>query len=391
MARLRNKARSDNRVQGKVYLGRGEDGKKKYKYVYAANNAELQKKLDEQKTLLGKGIDITAERDTFKQWGDMWLSLKETQVSHSQYIAYRSHFSKFEPIYNIPVSKLRQTDFQRIITELGSRDKPLSAKTLQGVKQTAQQIMRLAIANRVIDFNCADNLIIPKTAKEPEHKRALTDEEQRWIRETPHRAQTAAMIMMYAGLRRGELLALTWSDIDLDGRTISVNKAVEFIDDKPRVKNCGKSDAAMRTVFIPQILIDYLREVPRKTLIVCPNTKGKTMSKTSWDLMWKSYIKELNIKWGDFDNLIGKRPTSKFQPGGVPIIIPSITAHWLRHTFVTNLYFAGVDLVTAKDQAGHSDIRTTTEIYTHLNDEHRAAKMKAVDDYFDKINATKIC
>lgn len=193
-------------------------------------------------------------------------------------------------------------------------------------------------------------------------------------------------LLLYAGLRRGELLALTWSDIDVDERTIIVSKAVEFIDGKPNVKNCGKSEAAMRTVFIPQILADYLRDVPKKTLIVCPNTKGKTMSKTSWDVMWSSYIKELNFKWGDFDDMIGKQPKSKYQPGGVPIIIPPITAHWLRHTFVTNLYFAGVDVVTAKDQAGHADIRTTTEIYTHLDNEHRAEKMKAVDDYFASKN-----
>lgn len=70
----------------------------------------------------------------------------------------------------------------------------------------------------------------------------------------PHRAQTAAMIMLYAGLRRGELIPLLWSDIDLKAGTISVNKSVEFINGAPNLKSGGKTDAATRTVFMPKLL-----------------------------------------------------------------------------------------------------------------------------------------
>ena len=76
-----------------------------------------------------------------------------------------------------------------------------------------------------------------------------------------------------------------------------------------------------------------------------------------------------------------KQPKSKCQPGGVPIVIPNITAHWLRHTFATMLYFAGVDLLTAKEQLGHSDIKTTLEIYTHLDHQFKRKSMKKLDDY----------
>lgn len=120
--------------------------------------------------------------------------------------------------------------------------------------------MELAIANRVIEYNCAKAIVIPNTAKPAEHRRSLTKDEQRWIRETPHRAQTAAMIMMYAGLRRGELLALTWSDISLEHGTISINKAVEFVGGKPSVKNCGKTETAMRTIYIPSVLLGIVSE-----------------------------------------------------------------------------------------------------------------------------------
>ncbi len=55
-----------------------------------------------------------------------------------------------------------------------------------------------------------------------------------------------------------------------------------------------------------------------------------------------------------------QKPKSKMAPGGVPIIIPKFTAHWLRHTFITMMYMAGVDVLTAAKQAGHADIKVTT-------------------------------
>ena len=97
--------------------------------------------------------------------------------------------------------------------------KPYAKQTLIEIRNVAKQIIQLAIENRVLDYNCASAVKIPKTA-EKSTRRALTEEEQSWITDTPHRAQTAAMIMMYAGLRRGELLALTWQDIDLDRKAV---------------------------------------------------------------------------------------------------------------------------------------------------------------------------
>ena len=75
MAKMKNTARKDGRVQSKVYIGNG-----KYKYVYAANNKELQEKVTELKTKLGKGIDVMAERDSFAYWAEKWLKLKKVQI-----------------------------------------------------------------------------------------------------------------------------------------------------------------------------------------------------------------------------------------------------------------------------------------------------------------------
>ena len=62
----------------------------------------------------------------------------------------------------------------------------------------------------------------------PEPRDPLTEAQQRWIRETPHTAQRAAMLLLYSGLRRSEATALTWADIDLDDATITVSKGYDF-------------------------------------------------------------------------------------------------------------------------------------------------------------------
>ena len=63
------------------------------------------------------------------------------------------------------------------------------------------------------------------------------------------------------------------------------------------------------------------------------------------------------------------------------MLIPRFTAHWLRHTFITLMYMAGVDILTAKEQAGHEDIETTMGIYTHLDNQFKKKNVSKLDDY----------
>lgn len=392
MARMKNAARKDGRVQSKVYIGDG-----KYKYVYASNNKELQERVTELKTKLGKGIDITAERDTFAYWAEKWLKLKKIQVSYGRYKSYERKINNLDAIAHIPVSKLRVADIQEAIIDIAlcnpHTGKPTARQTLEEIRNTAGQILDFAIENRVIEYNCARAVKIPSEA-ETNSKEALTDEMQRWVRETPHRAQTAAMIMLYAGLRRGELVPLLWRDIDLSAGTISVNKSVEFINGTPNLKSGGKTKAAMRTVYIPRLLVDYLKPLAGNPFaLVCPSAKGKLMSDSAWKRLWNSYIAELNIRYGDFgksiewnknksgDPMKREAPKSRFVPEKIPIIIPRFTAHSLRHTYITMLYKAGVDVLTAKEQAGHADISTTLSIYTHLDAEYKKKTITKLDEY----------
>lgn len=395
MPRAKKTKRADGRLRSKVYLGDG-----KYKYVYAETQRELDRKVQEVRLKIGKGIDITAERDTFGQWAERWLRKKKGKISDGRYQTYDIRVRKMEDISCIPISELTVSDCQDIIDKYTADG--AAYKTLKEYKSVMSQICQYAIVNRVMDFNPVQGVELPpeylQDDDDKEPRRALTEEEQGWITApTDHRAHTAAMIMLFAGLRRGELLALNWTDINTKKRTITINKAVAMVKDAPKIKPCTKTKSGMRTVNIPPILADYLEEQRNKskTMLVCPNSNGDLMSGSSWRKLWDSYIKELNFKFGDFDGCIVidkegkpqkfKKPKSIKAPVKIPMVIPPITAHWLRHTFITNMYLAGVDVLTAKEQAGHADIQTTMEIYTHLNAEHKSEQMNKLNDYYDRL------
>lgn len=388
---IKNSKRKDGRVKSAVYIGDG-----KYKYVYAANNKELSQKVQELKIQLGKGIDITAELDTFGEWADRWLKLKKAEVSNGRYNTYTYRVRNLEPLRKVQIGKIRAADIQELILDLAAEG--YAEKTLKDVKNTASQVFKLAISNRVIDFNPAEHIKIPTTAEQAEPRRALTEEEQQWIlAPSENRGHHAAMIMMFAGLRRGELIPLLWSDIDLDNGTINVNKSVEMIDGKSVVKRGAKTEAGERIVYIPKVLVNYLSGVDRQNnLLVCPSSKGTMLTDSGWKRMWDSYLAELNFKFGNFDNIIVNDPKtgqpqkyqktkSRFAPKKIPFVIPRITAHWLRHTFITMMYMVGVDLLTAKEQAGHADVQTTMEIYTHLDKIYKAKQISKLDEYLSKI------
>lgn len=390
MAVTKNKARADGRLQSKIYIGNG-----KYKYVYAYSPKELQKKIDEVKFQLGKGLDITSQRDTFGLWSERWLKVKKIEISPKRYISYKACVDKFTSLNNVPINKIRTSDLQEVIID----NAQLSHYTLTSIKNTAKQICDYAISSRVMDYNPALYIKIPKRTftEKDEGRRALTQIEQSWIVSTPHRAKTSAMIMMYAGLRRGELIPLLWSDIDLDKGTITVSKSVSDDNGKLKIKNSAKSESSIRKVYIPQVLIQYLKDVPKtSSLVTTPSHSDKMHTETTWRTMWESYLTELNIKYGDFSNIENfkenyciqnkdgtYRMPSKFSPKGLPMAIPNITPHWLRHTFITLMYLAGVDVLTAKEQAGHADIKTTMSIYTHLDNIYKHKQMTKLNDYLN--------
>lgn len=372
--------RKDGRYLARIYLGVDENGKKKFKHLYANSPKELAKMEADLRTKLEKGIDIMTMNDTYADWLERLKSVKEIEVKESEYNTFVARASYFLDFFgDVPLKEIRQQNIQPAINAVYKRNpatgKPSAKRTIERYLQAVSSVFEYAIEERATDFNPCKHAKIPWDAEVTE-RRALAPHERKWIEDTPHRAQTAAMLMMYSGLRRGEATALLWSDIDLKNKTITVNKSYDF---KNNALKLPKTASGTRVVAIPNKLVSYLASLDRRSIYVITSASGKVMSDTAWKRMWDSYLCDLNLKYG---TSINKR--KKYDPKGHIFTIESFTPHCLRHTFCTIMYEAGIDVLTAKEQMGHSDIKTTLAIYTHLDGQHKKKNLEKLDDYLSE-------
>lgn len=372
MPRKSNKKRADGRFAVQVYVGT-VDGKRKYKTAYGSTQKEADANAELIKLKLNKGMDIINDSMPFSSWADKWLSTKKKTVGESQGASYELHTAKLnEYIGNISLKDIKTIHIQKIIDDYAEENphtgKPSSKRLLEVIKTTANQIFKMAIENRILDYNPAEYVRIPKSAPK-EQRRALTENEQQLIINAPdHQMKPMAMIMLLAGLRRGEAVALRWDDIDFDNETITVNKAVEFVDKKPIIKET-KTKAGTRIVYMQNILSEYLRSLPKKSNIVC-HFKGEMFTLDQFRHSWESFITTIDAL---------SQGISKFSPN-FKHQLDNITPHMLRHTFATNMYLCGIDVLTAKEQIGHSNIETTLQIYTHITQSHAKEQMQKLNN-----------
>jgi len=345
------KKRADGRYQGKLLVG-VTDGKSQYRYVYGKSDKEVKDKLAELRVELGRGVDLTQER-TLSWWIDRWLRRAEKKQSEDWYALceHRAGFWK-ERLGRADVTRLTAADIEDVLLDLAERNprtgRPTARKTLAEYRSVLDRVYDFILQNRVVTFNPVRHVEIKKDAAR-KTRDAITDDQIALIRNTPHEAQLPCLLMLYCGLRLGELAALTWSDVDLENKTLTVNKSLNF---KQRELKAPKTAAGVRTVPIPDLLLPFLQASPRSALLVFPH-KGAPYTPSSWNHALDNYLRALGF---------------------------TTTAHCLRHTYCTLLYEAGVDVLSAKDLMGHADVTTTMKIYTHLRDQKKitaAAKLNA--------------
>lgn len=401
------KRRSDGRIAKQVYLGMKDSGKinengipiliKNYKTIYGKTNKEVEEKALQLKIQIGKGIDITSSNDSFEKWISRFMEYKNTEgLGWSTIYTLKGLCKHFKPIYGMPINKIEIKHIQDIIMSLskdvtddnGNIQEALAKRTLIRINNIAKQIFNIAIESRAIDYNPAQYVKIPKNATITERS-PITKEQQRWVVEFDHRMKRAAMIMLFAGLRRGEVLALTWADINLKEGFISVNKAIEMVHDRPHVKT-PKTKSGIRNIDIPCILIDYLSKEKSKDncLYVIHTQTGEVFPHTAWNHAWRCYMRDLNVEYGYTRNqkiLLGMnpdKPANKSVTGGLKMLIETFTPHQLRHTFATNCYHADIPVEVCRDWMGHSNVQTTLNIYTHLSKEYKRNKKTRLDDFY---------
>lgn len=353
------KKRSDGNYQRSITIGKKPDGSPRRKVIYAKTQKELELRVSEYKRKFRTGTLSADNKMTFGEAAELWIeNYKPTIGINSKDMYYNALNAHLLPeLCEYKLKDLKSFHVQTIINYLAKLDR--SESLMKKVKITAVQIMQLAIDRDVIHRNVFTGVKIPHIAS---HKRRpLTNDERQLVFTTysDHPMGIPALLLLYCGLRRGELLALTWTDIQIDKQSININKAVEFNGNNPQTKDT-KTYASTRVVPIPDIImaaIIHARKIST-SVMVCPSTKKLMMTKSAWRRAWENYQEYLNIQAG------GKR-AYRNNPG--IIVLDNLTSHMFRHTYATMLYDAGVDIKTAQYLLGHSDIKVTLEIYTHLS------------------------
>ena len=304
-----------------------------------ATEAEALAKRDEYRRQLSQS-EYTGQRPTVQEYAAKWLPLHKGNVSVKCYNDYAKQLEAMSPVIG---GKLLTDVTVDDAAAVWKHFDGYSASTIKRARMLYVALFDAAIENDLIRKNPFRGRFAQPPKGSAGTHRTLTDEEIVLVRETPHRMQTAALIMLYAGLRRGEVLALTMKDIDLQAGIITVDKAIRFDGNTPVISR-PKTASGTRQVPILSVLHPYLINRAGRILSAA---NGLIMTEQSFTRCWESYILHLS------------------KAAGHPV---SIRPHDLRHTFCTMLRDAGIDMHQAMIWMGHADEKMILRVYDHVTD-----------------------
>lgn len=370
------KKRSDGLYQKSIVVGRKPNGDYIRKTVYGKTLRELDQKVVEVTHQLNSGIQVWENGISFAELADIWFNQYNPDASERWRYAQQGMITKhlLPTLGQMKIRDIRQLHLQTIISTLAKEG--YATGTMKKVKQTAERIMRVAVGSDLIIRNPFTEVKVP--IKDPSMRRALTEEEIALITKhwRGHNLGPMAMIMLYAGLRKGEAMPLDWTDIDFKTRMISVTKSLSTLKNVPTIKK-PKTKAGTREVPIPNVLYAVLEEIRKPKGFITKSAHGKMLTESSFRAQWRSFLHYLNICAGG-------------QNGAGPHVhriemIEKITPHMLRHTYATMLFDANVDVKSAQKFLGHADIEVTLSIYTHLTKYKEDKAINALNAHLDSM------
>ena len=188
-------------------------------------------------------------------------------------------------------------------------------------------------------------------------------------KEIPEQIRVLFILAIYAGLRKGELLALEWSDIDFDNDTVTVSKAVSVVAGE-QITKAPKTKNSRRVVSIPHFLTQRLKAL-KTARIKYRLQLGEYWQGAEWVFI-QDNGKQMSYStpYSAFQDTIARYNAGKL----VADQLPSIPFHGLRHTSATLLIAGKQDVRTVSSRLGHAQASTTMNIYAHaLQDTDRKA------------------
>ena len=346
--------------------------------LYATTREELYKKETEARRQVEE-IIFRRENPTVAEYCEKWLLMQSAKVSAATLKGYTINVNKYivKPLGRMYLSEVTADDVRLALVPVSQK----SAGLYNAVNMLFKCIFGAAERNELLDYN-PTTAISAKGGKPTRRKEALTDEQVKTLLETVKGLPPYVFIMLglYSGLRREEALALQWDCVFLDVDTpyISVRRAWRADHNRPVISTVLKTKAAKRDIPIPKCLVDCLREAKKTSisLYVIADSKGQPLSYSQFQRVWKyvtvrstkertyyKYVNGQSIKHTVTPTLGGSQ---KNNPKIVYSIDFEVTPHQLRHTYITNLLYYGVDPKTVQYLAGHENSKTTMDIYAKI-------------------------
>lgn len=370
--------RKDDRWEGRYTAGYdSETGKRINKNVLGKTQAEVKEKL---KAAMAESqlFDVSREDEyTVATWLKTWYEL---YAKPNVRIATADRYRLMIDTYTIPrigkikLKKLTSRDLQklykdlmekgRVNTKSGHGNPGLSSTTVRSVHLMLHCAFERAVKDRLIPRNPTNDCIAPKVRKM--EMKILASEN---IKDYLDAADQRGLLPMFylelvSGLRKGELVALLWSDLDVQNKTISVNKQYVKNPSGELTLSRPKTETSVRKVSIPQMAVDLLIQEHEKH----PGNPYMFPSPVMGEMYYPDSVVNLHKKI--------------LKDTG----LEHIRFHDLRHSYAVASIRSGDDIKTVQENLGHATASFTLDIYGHVTKQMRQASADRMEAYIKSIS-----
>jgi integrase len=332
--------------------------------------ADAKRARDGARNGVNKGTYVAPANLTVGQWLDRWIIAHEVELKPSTAASYRANIARYikpaighERVQSLSPSRLSIV-FKDLFEGGGKDGKALSPRTVQFARAVLRRAMNDAVMDRLIEVNPVIGTKRPRVDK-PKHSTWTGAQLQTFLGGMPDTDRLAPLwtLALASGMRRGELLALRWSDVDLDAGVIAVERSVtqvglERIYVTP--KNHERRD----------VNVDLRTVATLKTW-----RKVQLGERLEWGQAYQG-DEDLLFTWEDGRPVRPDYVTKAFVKSQAGIDVPRLKLHEARHTHATILLRAGEAVHIVAKRLGHKDASVTLDVYADAIPDDDA---KAVD------------